>query len=65
MWVYTTQGIAQNIWGTTDATSNAFNKAGNWTGVIFAAYSVLSFILFSDYSISRINTEEEMFMLFL
>ena len=41
MWVYTTQGIAQNIWGTTDATSNAFNEAGNWTGVIFAAYSVL------------------------
>ncbi len=25
MWVYTTQGIAQNIWGTTDATSNASN----------------------------------------
>lgn len=42
MWVYTTQGIAQNIWGTTDATSNAFNEAGNWTGVIFAAYSVFA-----------------------
>ena len=42
MWVYTTQGIAQNIWGTTDATSNTFNEAGNWTGVIFAAYSVFA-----------------------
>lgn len=42
MWVYTTQGIAQNIWGTTDATSNAYNEAGNWTGVIFAAYSVFA-----------------------
>lgn len=42
MWVYTTQGIAQNIWNTTDSTSNAFNEAGNWTGVIFAAYSVFA-----------------------
>lgn len=42
MWVFTTQGIAQNIWGTTDATSKEFNEAGNWTGVIFAAYSVFA-----------------------
>lgn len=42
MWVFTTQGIAQHIWGTTDATSLAFNDAGNWTGVIFAAYSVFA-----------------------
>ena len=40
--------------GTTDATSNVFNEAGNWTGVIFAAYSVFCcFIFFSDYSISK------------
>lgn len=42
MWVYTTQGIAQNIWNTTDSTSTDFNEAGNWTGVIFAAYSVFA-----------------------
>lgn len=44
MWVYTTSGIAQNIWGTpaTDSTSADFNAAGNWTGVIFAAYSVFA-----------------------
>ncbi len=42
MWVFTTQGIAQNIWGTTDPTSKEFNEAGNWTGVIFAAYSVFA-----------------------
>lgn len=42
MWVYTTQGIAQNIWGTSEATSKEFNEAGNWTGVIFAAYSVFA-----------------------
>ena len=42
MWVYTTQGIAEHIWGTSDAHSKEFNDAGNWTGVIFAAYSVFA-----------------------
>lgn len=42
MWVYTTQGIAEHIWGTSDAHSKDFNEAGNWTGVIFAAYSVFA-----------------------
>lgn len=42
MWVYTTNGIAQSIWNTTDPKSKEFNEAGNWTGVIFAAYSVFA-----------------------
>ena len=42
MWVYTTQGIAQHIWNTTDPKSKDFNEAGNWTGVIFAAYSIFA-----------------------
>lgn len=44
MWVYTTSGIAQNIWHTvpSDSTSAAFNEAGNWVGVIFAAYSLFA-----------------------
>lgn len=42
MWVYTTQAIAQSIWQTSDPASQAFNEAGNWTGVIFAAYSVFA-----------------------
>ncbi len=42
MWVYTTQAIAQNIWGTTDPNSKLFNEAGDWTGVIFAAYSLFA-----------------------
>lgn len=46
MWVYTTSGIAQNVWHTaaTDSTSAAFNEAGNWVGVIFAAYSLFAAI---------------------
>jgi maltose/moltooligosaccharide transporter len=42
MWVYTTNAIAGTIWNTKDATSKEFNEAGNWTGVIFAAYSLFA-----------------------
>ncbi len=46
MWVYTTSAIAENVWHTlpTDSTSAAFNEAGNWVGMIFAAYSVCAAI---------------------
>lgn len=42
MWVYTTSGVAQNVWHTVpgDSTSAAYNEAGNWVGVIFAGYSL-------------------------
>ncbi|GCD79622.1 MFS transporter [Schleiferia thermophila] len=42
MWVYTTQALAENVWGTTDPQSREFNEAGNWTGILFAAYSVFA-----------------------
>ncbi len=42
MWVFTTPAIAQNVWHTLpgDSTSEAYNEAGNWVGVIFAGYSL-------------------------
>lgn len=42
MWVYTTPGVAQNVWKTVsgDSISAGYNEAGNWVGVIFAGYSV-------------------------
>ena len=42
MWVYTTPGVAQNVWKTVagDSVSAAYNEAGNWVGVIFAGYSL-------------------------
>ncbi len=42
MWVYTTNGIAENVWNISpgDSRSASFNEAGNWTGVIFAFYSL-------------------------
>lgn len=44
MWVYTTSGVAQNVWHTApnDSVSAAFNEAGNWVGVIFSLYSLFA-----------------------
>jgi maltose/moltooligosaccharide transporter len=42
MWVNTTNAIAANVYGTVDARSDAFQDAGNWTGVMFAVYSAVS-----------------------
>lgn len=42
MWTYTVQGIALNIWNTTDPRSEAFNDARNWNGVLSAAMSIFA-----------------------
>jgi maltose/moltooligosaccharide transporter len=42
MWIYTGTAIADNVYGTTDAQSAAFQDAGNWVGVMFAVYSGVS-----------------------
>jgi len=42
MWVNTTNAIAANVFGTTDAHSDAFQSAGNWVGVMFAVYNAVS-----------------------
>jgi maltose/moltooligosaccharide transporter len=44
MWIYTTSGIAQNAFGTTDTTSKAFQDAGDWVGVMFMVYNGVSAI---------------------
>ncbi len=44
MWVYSTPAIAQHYWGTAidDSSSLAYNEAGNWVGITFAAYSLFA-----------------------
>jgi len=42
MWIYTTNAVAENVFGTTDAQSAAFQEAGNHVGVMFAVYSGVS-----------------------
>ncbi|MDE6857402.1 MAG: MFS transporter, partial [Alistipes sp.] len=40
MWNYTTGGIADNVWGTTDTVSAGYQEAGNWVGVLFAVQAI-------------------------
>jgi maltose/moltooligosaccharide transporter len=42
MWIYTTAGVAQNAYGTSDATSKTFQDAGDWVGVMFMVYNGIS-----------------------
>jgi maltose/moltooligosaccharide transporter len=44
MWVFTTSAVAQHYWGTAvdDTSSKAYNEAGNWVGLCFAAYSLFA-----------------------
>ncbi|PHV07971.1 MFS transporter [Janthinobacterium sp. BJB412] len=42
MWIYTTSAIADNVFGTVDAQSAAFQEAGNRVGVMFAVYGGVS-----------------------
>ena len=40
MWTYTTAAVAGNVWGTTETTSEGYQIAGNWVGVLFAVQSI-------------------------
>jgi len=42
MWIYTTAGVAQNVYNSTDTKSEAFQDAGDWVGVMFMVYNGVS-----------------------
>jgi maltose/moltooligosaccharide transporter len=42
MWIYTGSAIADNVYGTTDAQSTAYQDAGSYVGIMFAVYSGVS-----------------------
>lgn len=44
MWNYTTGAIAETVWNTTDASSAAFQEAGNWVGILFAVQAMGSVV---------------------
>ena len=44
MWNNTTGAIAENVWNTVDAKSAAFQKAGDWTGILFAVQAIGSIL---------------------
>ncbi|MFC4763743.1 MFS transporter [Dyella koreensis] len=39
MWIYTTAGVTQVHFGSSDTHSAAYNEGANWVGVLFAAYN--------------------------
>ncbi|MCH5309512.1 MAG: SLC45 family MFS transporter [Prevotella sp.] len=40
MWTYVVDAVAETVWGTVDANSEAYQAAGNWTGVLYAVQAV-------------------------
>ena len=44
MWTYTNGAIADNVWLTFDTSSEAYQTAGNWVGVLFAVQAVGSLV---------------------
>lgn len=44
MWVFTTPAIAQHFYGLphTDSSSESFNSAGDWVGILFGVYNLVS-----------------------
>ncbi|MGN1210608.1 MAG: SLC45 family MFS transporter [Candidatus Cryptobacteroides sp.] len=40
MWTYTNGAIADTVWHTTDVTSEGYQAAGNWVGILFAVQAV-------------------------
>lgn len=49
MWIYTTPAVTHHIYGTTDPTSELFNKGADWVGVLMSVYNgfaaVMAFVL--------------------
>lgn len=44
MWNFLTAAVADNVWGTLDAQSDAFNEAGDWVGILNGVYSLFACI---------------------
>lgn len=40
MWSYVNGAVSETVWGTTDATSEAYQEAGNWVGVLYAVQAI-------------------------
>jgi maltose/moltooligosaccharide transporter len=44
MWTYTNGTIADTVWNTTDVSSEGYQLAGNWVGILFAVQAIGSVI---------------------
>ena len=44
MWTYTNGTIADTVWNTTDVSSEGYQLAGNWVGILFAVQAIGSVV---------------------
>ena len=44
LWTYTNGAVSLNVWNTSDVTSEGYQAAGNWVGVLFAVQAVGSIL---------------------
>ena len=44
LWTYSSGAIAENVWHTTNATSQGYQAAGNWYGVLAAVQSIAAVV---------------------
>lgn len=42
MWIYTTAGVTEHIYGTTDPKSELYNEGANWVGGMFGYYNLFA-----------------------
>ena len=40
MWTYLNGAVSENVWNTTDTSSEAYQIAGNWVGVLYAVQAI-------------------------
>ena len=44
MWTYVVDAVSLTVWGTADAKTEAYQEAGNWTGVLYAIQALGSVV---------------------
>ncbi len=44
MWTYVTDAVSETVWKTTDSKTEAYQVAGNWTGVLYAIQAMGSVV---------------------
>ena len=42
LWIYTVPAVTQHIYGTSDVSSDLYNRGANWVGVLFGVYNGVS-----------------------
>ena len=44
MWTYVVDAVSETVWGTIDPTTDAYQEAANWTGVLYAIQAMGSVV---------------------